>query len=288
MSAPGVITRNGALDSEQLASFRSLLAACNRFDGIELPIYLGTDAIGGHATTAFFVSANSEPAGFAHLPNDPEPEACLMVHPDHRRRGLGLALVDAMRAELRRRGLSEGLLVADQASLSGRAFLKAIAAPYQTSEYRLELDRSEVNPTRSNVDGLTMRVAARADAGLLAHILASAFATDPEAARDLVERGFLETTRRFYIASVGNEPVGILRAGEIGGIGDITAFGVLPARQGRGYGRWMLLNAIELLMGQGMNRIGLEVATENANALGLYTSCGFQVVSEYGFYTMAA
>jgi len=29
------------------------------------------------------------------------------------------------------------------------------------------------------------------------------------------------------------------------------------------------------------------VATENANALGLYKSCGFRVVSEYGYYRLA-
>src|SRR5687767_4155561 len=104
-----------------------LLDLCNRFDGLDLPIFLDPDAdsTSGTNSTAFAVLEHGAPIGFAWLPDDPAPEACLMVHPDYRRQGIGRALLAAIRTEARRRDLPGFLLVGDQASESGRAFLAA-------------------------------------------------------------------------------------------------------------------------------------------------------------------
>ena len=82
------------------------------------------------------------------------------------------------------------------------------------------------------------------------------------------------------------EPVGLLRAGPWEGGADITSFGVLPALQGRGYGRRMLLDAIDLLTRNGFASIAIEVETDNEHALGLYQSCGFQVSARYDYYDL--
>jgi ribosomal protein S18 acetylase RimI-like enzyme len=288
MSASGIVSRNGALDSDQLVSFQTLLGACNQFEGIALPFYLDGDVAGGADATAFVAFAGADLIGFGHLPIDPEPEACLMVHPEHRRRGVGSALAGAMRAELHRRGLPGGLLVADQSSESGRAFLAAINAPYQSSEYRLELDRAQPNQAKPPLPGLSIRLATHADAAILNAIRADAFGDDEHDVHDHISRGLNEIHRRFYLAELDGTPVGMVRAGAFAGIGDITAFGVRRAFQGRGIGRCILLEVIDLLTAQGHDRIAIEVATENAAALGLYESCGFRIVSEYGYYTMTA
>jgi ribosomal protein S18 acetylase RimI-like enzyme len=50
----------------------------------------------------------------------------------------------------------------------------------------------------------------------------------------------------------------------------------------------MLLDAVELLLGEGHQRIVIEVATDNSRALGLYRSCGFKMATAYGFYDIVA
>jgi ribosomal protein S18 acetylase RimI-like enzyme len=286
MTEPRIVTRNGAMDAGQLAAFQLLRDLCNQFESIELPFYLEGDTKGGAATTAFLTFDGPLLIGFAHLPDDPEPEACVMVAPDRRRRGIGSALVEAMRAELRRRDLDGGLLVADQSSRSGKAFLSAVNAPYQSSEFRLELDRARPVQASPLIPGLSIRLATHADAEILNSIRVDAFDDDEHDVHDHIARGLNETHRSFYLAELNGKPVGMVRAGEFAGIGDITAFGVRREFQGQGIGRRILLATIELLTAQGHDRIALEVATENSNALGLYKSCGFRIVSEFGFYTL--
>lgn len=54
--------------------------------------------------------------------------------------------------------------------------------------------------------------------------------------------------------------------------------------RGRGYGRQMLEQIIRQLHDEGIKAITLEVEVENKNAIGLYSSCGFQVVTTYDYF----
>jgi ribosomal protein S18 acetylase RimI-like enzyme len=276
------------LTPETLEEAAALLETCNRHDGLDIPIYLD-DLTSGRVHTAFpYRDDAGAMIGFAALPDDPEPEGCLMVHPEHRRRRIGRGLVDEMRAELRRRGLAECLLVTDAVSPSAQPFLEALAIPYRFSEYRLELDRAAIDRSRPRHETLILRPATEADADLLVTILAAAFAESEIEARANVEITFREPSRRFYLAELAGEPIGAIRAGEWGGNGDTTAFGVAPAHQGKGYGRQILLETVDLLIEAGHARILLEVAVDNPSALGLYQSCGFRVINEFGYYGLSS
>lgn len=277
-----------ALPCDLRAAFLKLLRACNAAEKIDLPFFLDHAQADANARTAFLAGSGSILIGLRHLPAGDEPEGCLVVHPGHRRSGIGGAIVNAFKHELRRRERSSCLLVADQASPSAIAFLAAKGISHISSEHRLALDRSQTAPSRSRIRGLAMRAATRDDADVLACLLAKSSDDDLDDARALIDRGLDERTRRFYIASLDGTPVGLIRAGEIDGVGDLTAFGVLPEHRGKGIGRQMLNDATDMLAAQELERIQIEVATNNANALGLYASCGFRAIAEYGFYRLEA
>jgi ribosomal protein S18 acetylase RimI-like enzyme len=264
------------------------LRTCHRDEALEIPISLGEFKSPAVVQTAVLATDAGALIGFASIPADTEPEASLMVHPDFRRRGIGRALIQAIRDECIRRGLQSCLLVTDHAAISGKAFLAALDIPYSHSEFRLELDRAAIDRSRPRHDTLVMRPAIPGDAPTLIRILAAAFDDPEEVASAHVMPTFAERTRRFYLAEREGEPIGALRAGEWDGNGDITAFGVLPEHQGKGYGRQMLLDAVDLLTSQNLDRIYIEVAVENRGALGLYESAGFRVRREYGYYTLHA
>ncbi len=63
---------------------------------------------------------------------------------------------------------------------------------------------------------------------------------------------------------------------------------VHPEHRRRGYGRQMLMDTVDMLLREGWERIIIEVATENRNALGLYESCGFRATRTYSYYQFAA
>jgi ribosomal protein S18 acetylase RimI-like enzyme len=277
----------GRVEDDRVEAER-LLELCNQDEGLDLPIAVDPALAGGEATTQFRAYRHGALVGFAWLPPEPEPEACLMVHPAHRRQGVGRELLAAIQTEVRRRGLAEFLGVCDEASPSGMAFVVAVGGRYRNSEYRLELDPAAVDRSRPRHAALHLSPAGAANAEDLIRLLVASFGNAEEAMREQTGRMLNDPTRRHFLAVLGTEPVGLLRIGVYEDYADVTAFGVLPTHRGRGYGRQMLLDAVDLLLSEGHQRIIIEVATNNSRALGLYRSCGFKVTTAYGFYDIAA
>nr|WP_286182856.1 GNAT family N-acetyltransferase [Bacillus sp. ISL-55] len=69
-------------------------------------------------------------------------------------------------------------------------------------------------------------------------------------------------------------------------LGAIFGLGVLPEHRRKGYGRALLLLAIEKLKEANAQEIMLQVAAENANALNLYKSCGFVETSTMDYFEL--
>jgi ribosomal protein S18 acetylase RimI-like enzyme len=269
-----------------LPAARALLDRCNRTEQLALPIEIESGAAMGDLTTSFAVSHGNTLAGYGWLPEDPEPEGCLMVDPDERRRGIGRALLQAMRSEAARRGLARFLLVADQAATSVPGFLAAVGARHEFSEYQMTLDPERIDRSRPRIGALHLRPASAADRDSLVRLRMAALGDDEDRVQAHVDDGLSQPNRRYLIALLDGEPVGMLRTGVWGDGADITSFGVVPEQRGKGYGRQILLDAVDLLRTEGWERILIEVATDNANALGLYESCGFRAMRTYGYFTV--
>ena len=67
-------------------------------------------------------------------------------------------------------------------------------------------------------------------------------------------------------------------------VGGIYGLGVLPEHRGKGFGRAILMMAVEKLKEANAREIKLQVVTENSNALNLYKSCGFVETSIMDYY----
>lgn len=279
-----VVQAEAGFQPGDVRAFRRLRDACNAAEGIDLPFFMVDEPNTASNRTHFFVRDHVGLAGFGHLPYDRPAEACLAVDPERRREGIGRAIVSAMRAELHRRGADGCFVVADLASPSARPFLDAESIAYRSSEFRLVRDRTDIAHPRPCIEGLELRVAGSSDAELLTSLLTEAFGDDPADARRLIDAGLKETNRHFYVALLDDAPIGLIRAGEIDGLGDVTAFGVLPHARGRGIGRGILNDIIDVLTAAGHDQIQIEVDADNPRALGLYRSCGFEIVAEYGFF----
>ena len=273
------------LTDDVRAEAERLLEATNRHEGLDLPIWFESPQSASDVTAYFLEFEHGSLIGLAWLPDDPEPEACLMIHPQHRRRGVGKKLLAAIRGESRRRGLPGLLIVSDEAAASGVAFLAAVGARFRSAEYRLEFDPTAVERSRPRHDALLLRQAGAEDAATLARLRAASFGVTEAEAREQMDRRDAPG-HRYWLAMLGGEPIGMLRTGSWEGTADVTAFAVLPQHRGRGYGRQMLLETVDMLLADGWERIIIEVATDNIGALGLYKSCGFKVATAYGFYDL--
>lgn len=277
--------KTGVLDHDR-SGVEALLRVCREADGIEPAFFLDAPRLGFDATTSFGIHVGIELVGFAHLPDDAEPEGSVIVRPDARRRGIGRALAEAVRTEATRRGLPEILLVTNAASIAGVVFLAALGAHYDFAEYRLKHRAEAPVAVGPRYPDLELVAASPADTEVLAHIRAAAFGEEFAETRASIAERFREENRRYFLGTLAGEPIGLLRVGYWPEGADITSFGVLPARQGCGYGRQMLLDAVVLLREEGWEPITIEVATDNEHALGLYQSCGFAVIARYDYHRL--
>ena len=269
---------------------RHLADLCNRHEGLDLPLNLEQTGAGpeGH-TNQFFFRETGSLLGVLTLDGEMNPEVCLAVHPDHRRKGIGRALLKAGVDECRRRGSPEALLVCEERSQSGNAFANALGAAYRYSEFRMVLDgRAWPGPSHAPAGqgALPLRPAGLEDADLLAHIIATSFRKPVEGEHRRVARDLASPKHRSYVAFAGGDPVGSVGVVTAGGRTYIIALGVLPQHRGRGYGRRMLAAIIADLLAAGRTEIFIEVAAENRSALALYRACGFREITSYGFYAL--
>jgi len=199
-----------------------------------------------------------------------------MVDPEVRRRGTGSALLTA--------GLElcggAGLLVVPRSSGAGAALALARGGELSHSEHALVLT-GPAAPGPADPE-LSLRAARPEDVDGVTDLLAAGFGSLPDAA---------QVTSRLDGTQVAERDGGVVAALRVEHDGDtahVYGFVVAPALQGRGIGRDVLRRVCQDLAAHGAGRVGLEVATLNERALGLYTSLGFIRVATEDYYAVAA
>lgn len=275
---------------KQVAEILELARLCNTFEGLDLKLGIPTTPQQISAEPrAFLWYAGGTLVGYAGLDHwgGSEGEVCGMVHPNHRRRGLGRALLAAVLGVRGPRGITRLLLVCENASGSGRAFAAAAGARLTSSELHMERDASSISsPNAPAADpALVVRPAARADADDVVRIVADAFGDDHALVERRVNGEIGDPTQPFYLALLDGRPVGALKIYRMDDEIGIYAFGVAPEEQGRGLGKRMLARLMEQLRGE-TKRFALEVDPDNAPAIATYRACGFAITTTYGYYAL--
>ena len=281
------LVRQQALTAQDRAGVEQLAALCRQYEGLDLGWIL--EPVGpepGHGTNQLLNYDEGALVGFMSLPPGPDIELCGIVHPKHRRRGIGRALLFAAQEEYRQRGVRSLLLVCEPASGSGKAFVEAVGARYCDSEYRMELDRAALSRRVPQQHSVQLQRASVEDTEALIRLTAASFADPVEKVRPRIVQWLRESNQRFYIANLHEDPIGSLRVLMIPDAScvHINTFGVLPDYRGRGYGRQILTETIDALLAEGWKQIMIEVNTENRSALSVYHACGFNEIATYGYY----
>lgn len=242
------------------------------FHGEELIGYMGICSFGG----------SSQPL-----------EITGMVHPQYRRRGIFSKLSELVITECRRRNAGGILALCDRNSISGQKFLEQTEAVYNYSEFEMYLhDESYKAMEKQPPGGITFRKAVNADASQITRQDNLYFGGSPQEGNEEDENTDIllpdEEEKRgmtIYIAEMDDRIIGKVNLQiSDSGTGGIYGLGVLPENRGKGFGRAILVNAIEKLKELKASEIMLQVAAENAAALSLYKSCGFRETSVMDYF----
>lgn len=218
-------------------------------------------------------------AGFLglYVHGPPAVELAGMVDPDHRRRGIGTALLDAALPVCRERRHHPALLIVPRSSTAGRELALHRGAALDHSEHALALTGSP--PDGAADPAITVRPATRADAAEILRLLTAGFG---EPARDIGD----DEIPRWLVVERDGTRVGALAVTSHEDTGAVHGFVIDPPWQGQGIGRDVLRRVCIELRQQGGTQVGLEVAVENDHALGLYTSLGFEPVVTEDYYAL--
>ena len=242
------------------------------FHGEELVGYMGICSFGG----------SSQPL-----------EITGMVHPQYRRQGIFSKLSELVITECRRRKAGGILALCDRNSISGQKFLEKAEAIYNYSEFEMYLhDDAYRAMEKQPPGGITFRKALNTDASEIARQDTIYFGGSPEKENEEDEYSHIvlpeEEEKRgmtICIAEMDDRIIGKVNLQiSDSGTGGIYGLGVLPENRGKGFGRAILVNAIEKLKELDASEIMLQVAAENAAALSLYKSCGFRETSVMDYF----
>jgi mycothiol synthase len=310
-----LITVTGALAEAEATQVLRLAEAAAGRDGVgplSEPVLLHLRYGGGAGAAArdrdLLLTAGPGPAnpglaGYAHLDPadaaDPAegPAAELVIHPDYRGRGLGLALARALQAEAAPHPLrvwAHGDLPAARA-LAARAGFARIR-----SLWTMHRPLADLPPVPAFPPGVTLRTfSPGADEAAWLDLNRRAFVHHPEqgawTAGDLALRerepwfdpdGFFLAEREGKLAGFhwtkihgtadNEDPAAAGPSGPgPGPIGEVYVVGVDPAGQGGGLGRALTLAGLHYLESRGLPEVMLYVDEDNPPAIRLYESLGF-------------
>ena len=213
---------------------------------------------------------------------DEGPAAELVIHPDYRGRGLGLALARALLAEAAPHPLrvwAHGDLPAARA-LAARAGFSRIR-----SLWTMHRPLAGLPPVPPLPPGVTIRTfSAGADEAAWLDLNRKAFAHHPEqgawTAEDLSlrEREPWFDPDGFFLAERDGKLAGFHWTkihGSPPEIGEVYVVGVDPAGQGGGLGRALTMTGLHYLRSRGLPEVMLYVDEDNTPAIRLYESLGF-------------
>ncbi|GED70811.1 GNAT family N-acetyltransferase [Brevibacillus reuszeri] len=289
MNNAGLVAAKG-LSEEWLQQIIDLAEVCEAHDGFDLSINLNLSMLQNRSpeqTNDFLYFQDGKLVGFLGMyaiVSPKEVEISGMVHPDYRGKGIFRALYAQAKAECEKHGVMQILLVSNRQSKEASAFAEGVAATYQFSEYKLDYStQASVTPVATD-ERLLLRPATNADFDTLVEIGVSGFGDSAELMTALVTRNLSESSFQTYLALYEARPVGMITVSEEDAALFISGFCVKKGLQGKGLGRKILSQTVEILNQREHTGISLEVAVDNQNALSLYQSTGFEVVSVYDYY----
>jgi mycothiol synthase len=298
----------GRLTSAQVAGITELARAATAADAVAplsehvlLHLRYDADSSSGDpgAGTDLVLTLDGEIAGYAYLDppeQDAEVSGELVIHPRHRRQGLGLALVRELAGRAgghRARVWAHGDLPAATALARAAGFDRFRALWQMRLSLREPLDQPgwpagstlrAFRPGRDETEWLGLN--------------GRAFATHPEQGawrrRDLELReqepwfdpaGFLVAERDGVMTGFHWTKI---PADEGEDIGEVYVVGVDPAEQGTGLGRALTLAGLHHMRERGLDQAMLYVDEDNVPAIRLYEDLGFTRWSTDAMYQQRA
>ncbi len=229
-------------------------------------------------------------AGWVHL-NEP---AVLRgkVHPLHRRRGIGRALIDQLEAAALKLGNAEQFIIRNEALNAGSEALYASCGySREFIEGWMRRDLHIPLPSVPRIQAYETWTDHRAPLFYSAYrdAFAERISGEPVSAEKWISDHTDDSDFRpalSLLALVAGEPAGFITTFITGaGVGFIGQVGSRPRYRGRGIAAGLIVHVMEMLEQEGIQTVDLHVNINNPHAIRLYERLGFVRIGQRGKYS---
>jgi mycothiol synthase len=283
------------LSPTAIAAVAELVGAATRVDGFsalneEESLRLRRS---GPNTTHLLAGPSETPLGYAqlHQAEHGRGHAALVVHPDHRRQGIGTQLLKELLSTASRRGLE---IWATRHTAGARALASKLGLVPVREMLIMTRSLAEPLPATEPPPGVRIRAFVPGqDEPSWLEVNARAFAAHPEQGHltraDLDERmseSWFDPAGFFVAVPEDTEQIlGFHWTKQhADGLGEVYVLGVDPQTGVRGLGRTLLAAGLEHLRATGNDRVHLYTEADNMRAVDLYHRFGFEIASRDVMY----
>jgi ribosomal protein S18 acetylase RimI-like enzyme len=286
--SPWAIEGRARLGITERGTVDRLREVCEAVDPLDLKLELDESDPSGRPIH-FVATGDGGVIGYAAVTAGAEAEACGMVHPAWRRRGVGAGLLGEVRAAARRLRRDSILMICEDAGPVALDWLRRLGATPGGVECRMVLRlgsrRSPITPSGGQVRApFELRSAGGDDRTALITLLGDGFSQSAEQVADRLDPPDEHT----LVAVDDGRVVGTMRLTTTTKRSMIYGFVVDAERRGQRLGTRMLEATLDRLSAQGVTEVGLEVDPENAPAVRLYRAFGFETITTYRYMRLVS
>jgi len=269
------LVKTASLTDDELKAVKDFVALAALEDGFESKFYWRTsEKRQNEEFSEFLFYLNDVLVGYLAIYqfSEGEAEICVLVAPEHRRKGLFQRLwVDAT-LELHQRNISSVVFLQHPDSEVGEACLKALEARYFRSEYRYE---RKTSIAYSPIE-VTMRPASPDDLKAIARLDVACFGGDFAGMMSRLNDVFDDDARAIYLAEQDGKLVGKAHV-LIHDDALIHDIAVMPKFQNQGFGSQLLAALTNLLLTEkDVSLVTVESTSDDYKANKLYIGLGFE------------
>ncbi|MDQ0222405.1 GNAT family N-acetyltransferase [Streptococcus moroccensis] len=272
-----MITAVSRLTDDQLAASKSLIAAVQNADGTARVPYLSNMLNFDPTMPAFFLAYEEDQlVGLLSVyADDEEAELAILVHPDHRQKGIARQLFKTFQAETTSYPITEVTFWTERVFLEKNPCLPKHWGLVENPDRDTWLVRERTSYPLSSRKDIVFDQATLENSEAIATFQSQVFDNSYDVSLRYAREAIGDPDSLLYLLQKGEEVIASCTVDVSSDYNYLYGLAVLPSHQGQGYGTYLVQSIVNTLIEQNDKAFQIAVEDDNVGAMRLYEKIGF-------------